>query len=265
MTTSLDALIPRGGGKNLSFRWGVVRAWDNGQFVVEFFREGGDTDNVPVEDTLTPLVDGAGVLCMFWGTKMFVLGQRAGGSKSSIPFLDIPVGTIVAWAGGKQSGIPDQRAPNGKKVWLLCDGHEVHGDDYPELYKMLGTVYGTAKVQGKWFKVPDLRGRVPFGADPTGVRSQIYRQPGVVMGSETQKLTVDNLPPHTHPQNVSVDFGSGPAKRRDYVVDVPAGKGQVFEQGIGTGSTGKGEPVWILPPSLAVAGWYIKASKLQDG
>ena len=38
-------------------------------------------------------------------------------------------------------------------------------------------------------------------------RSKVFNTVGAWRGGETVKLTVDNLPPHTHPQNVSVDFG----------------------------------------------------------
>lgn len=47
--------------------------------------------------------------------------------------------------------------------WLICDGGEYSRTDYDALWKLLGTAWG-APSSGAVFKVPDFRGRTPFGA-----------------------------------------------------------------------------------------------------
>jgi microcystin-dependent protein len=46
--------------------------------------------------------------------------------------------------------------------WLFCDGTSYLRSDYPLLFLVLGTTYGSA--DGTHFNVPDMRGRVPIGA-----------------------------------------------------------------------------------------------------
>lgn len=261
MTMSLDALVPKGGeGKNLSFRWGTAKDKGDGTYSVhlDWDQEGND---IPIEDTIVDIWNGVEILCMFWGTKMIVVGKR-GGQGGLASGFEVPIGTIIPWAGGAKSA-PPERNFSGKPLWIICAGQALLAENYPELYRVIGNTYGSGTYLGKkddrWFRVPDLRGRAPFAHAGDSGRSKVFNTVGAWRGGETVKLTVDNLPPHTHPQNVSVDFGSGPAKRRDYVVDVPAGKGQVFEQGIGTGSTGGGKEFWIVPPSVTVGGYFIKA------
>lgn len=262
MTMSLDSLIPKGGeAKNLSFRWGTAKDNRDGTYRVhlDWDEEGND---IPVEDTIVPIRNGSEILCMFWGTKMIVVGERGGNGGGAAQGLEVPIGTIIPWAGTAVAG-PGERNLAGKQMWVRCDGRTLFNENYRDLYAVIGNTYGSGTYLGKeddrWFKVPDLRGRAPFAHAGDSGRSKAFNTVGAWRGGETVKLTVENLPPHTHPQNVSVDFGSGPAKRRDYVVDVPEGKGQVFEQGIGTGSTGGGKEFWIVPPSVTVGGYFIKA------
>ena len=48
--------------------------------------------------------------------------------------------------------------------YLLCDGSEVPIASYQDLYKVIGTTYGTG-VNPNTFKLPDLRGRFALGKD----------------------------------------------------------------------------------------------------
>lgn len=257
MTTSLESLIPKeGGGKNLSFRWGTAKDAGDGTYKVhlDWDQEGND---IPVEDSVVSIKTGAEVLCMFWGTKMIVIGERGGPGGGLARGLEVPIGTIIPWAGGAQAA-PSERDQSGRQMWLKCDGSDLLVENFRELHNVIGYAYGTGKDQ-RWFKLPDLRGRAPFAHAGDSGRSKVFNTVGAWRGGETVKLGVENLPPHTHPQNVSVDFGSGPAKRRDYVIDSPPGKGGIFEQGIGTGSTGGGKEFWIVPPSVTIGGYFIKA------
>lgn len=132
----------------------------------------------------------------------------------------VPVGAISAYAGAL--------APSG---YLLCDGAEVLISSYPELYAIIGTTYnGPVPLIGlATFRLPDLRGRFPMGADnmnngiavplaPSGstagtttldkdgnpsatanrVTSIAADQVGLGDGAEEQQILTSNLPDHTH-------------------------------------------------------------------
>lgn len=64
------------------------------------------------------------------------------------------VGMVTMFAGEVES------VPIG---WLLCDGSEVLQTAFPELYALIGTIYGTSGTSG-YFVLPDFTDRVPIGA-----------------------------------------------------------------------------------------------------
>lgn len=141
----------------------------------------------------------------------------------------MPVGMIVPYAGLK--------APTG---WLLCDGSEVLITKYQALAEVIEGLYGNASKYNattnplgskgsETFKLPDLRGRFPLGADnmfngqkvpsydsistlintiePTAGRVKDesatinYNDPNEVRvgsGSETLELDISNIPDHEH-------------------------------------------------------------------
>lgn len=63
----------------------------------------------------------------------------------------MPAGALLPYAGAA--------APTG---FLLCDGSSKLRATYTDLFTAIGTVFGAA--DGTHFNVPDLRGRLPFGA-----------------------------------------------------------------------------------------------------
>lgn len=78
--------------------------------------------------------------------------------------------------------------PNG---FLLCDGGEYSRTEYLELFTAIGTIYGEGDGETT-FNVPDLRMRVPVGAD--GGEYCLGRMDG----EENHKLTVEEMPTHRH-------------------------------------------------------------------
>ncbi|MFN2319394.1 MAG: phage tail protein [Dermatophilaceae bacterium] len=77
-------------------------------------------------------------------------------------------------------------APRG---WAACNGQLLPINSNQALFALLGTTYGG---DGRTtFALPDLRGRVPIDAGPTHTQ-------GNVGGTETQVLSVSELPTHTH-------------------------------------------------------------------
>jgi microcystin-dependent protein len=70
----------------------------------------------------------------------------------------VPPGSIVDFAGAA--------APSG---WYFCDGSLKNRTMDAPLFAAIGTLYG-AGDGSTTFGLPDLRGRVTAGADPTGLR-----------------------------------------------------------------------------------------------
>ena len=87
-----------------------------------------------------------------------------------------PTGTVVAFAGAA--------APTG---WLLCDGGLVLKADYPDLFAVLGTIYGPGDTTH--FQKPDLRGAFVRGLGAPGTADA-----GRVLGSLQQSANLS----HTH-------------------------------------------------------------------
>jgi hypothetical protein len=74
------------------------------------------------------------------------------------PGVGIPVGTVLAFTG--------ERVPEG---WLLCDGRPLRREQWPELYRAIGTSHGRGVsplgVTEADFNLPDYRGRFLRGVD----------------------------------------------------------------------------------------------------
>ena len=82
-------------------------------------------------------------------------------------------------------------APRG---WAFCHGQLLPINQYQALFALLGNTYGG---DGRTtFGLPDLRGRAPIGAG-RGPGLSDYRL-GVRGGSETNVLTVNQMPSHSH-------------------------------------------------------------------
>jgi len=94
------------------------------------------------------------------------------------------IGEIVTFAGSS----------NPSTNFLPCDGASVLRADYPDLFAVIGTTYGS--VDGTHFNVPDLRGRVPVGVG-AGPGLSTYTL-GTAGGEETHQLTTSELAAHTH-------------------------------------------------------------------
>ncbi len=142
----------------------------------------------------------------------------------------VPPGTIAVWAG--------EDPPVG---WLLCDG-----DSYPrvgghaKLFAAIGTVWGEGDTPGSTFNVPNMGGRTPVGAMAAGAgqdANSAGQAPasagltahtlGDLLGEETHRLTVAELPAHGHSYTDRhwigsewSDWGAGHAMSSTYV-DTP--------------------------------------------
>jgi len=94
------------------------------------------------------------------------------------------IGELITYAGITS---PDPK-------WLLCDGSLLEVVDYPDLYNVIGHIYGAA--DSDHFYLPDLRGRAAAGSGSgSGLTPVVI---GDMYGEETHTLTTSEAPPHTH-------------------------------------------------------------------
>ena len=84
------------------------------------------------------------------------LAGLTGGSVTFVqPTIDTPSGTVLMFGG--------LAAPFG---YLLCDGTAINRTSYADLFAVIGTLYGSGNGFTT-FNLPNLKGRIPVGLDPT--------------------------------------------------------------------------------------------------
>lgn len=98
------------------------------------------------------------------------------------------IGTIVLFAGNF--------APRG---WAFCNGQVMSIAQNSAVYSLLGVTYGGDGITN--FALPDLRGRVPAHVGQ-GTGLQLINL-GDRIGSNTNTLTVGQMPMHTHAVNAN--------------------------------------------------------------
>ncbi len=92
----------------------------------------------------------------------------------------IPIGTITQYAGITEPS-----------NWLICDGRTLNTNIFSSLFDVIGYSYGGSN---DFFKLPDLRRRVPVGFSSFGTFDLI----GDTGGAETHTLITSEIPSHTH-------------------------------------------------------------------
>jgi microcystin-dependent protein len=111
------------------------------------------------------------------------------------------LGTVTAYAGDTQTAAMTSAG------WFLCDGRTVSsstlGSAYSAAYALLGTRFGPSTASTLY--IPDLRSRVIVGYNPAIIAADAgdtndtrsIRTVGDTGG--VQRLTVNEMPSHTHP------------------------------------------------------------------
>lgn len=150
--------------------------------------------------------------------------------------LAVQTGTILWFAG--------EKAPAG---YLECDGSAVSRTSFQRLFSVIDTAYGVGDG-ATTFNLPDLRGRFVLPLDNMGGTSANVvndSQADVLGGSggeDKVKLTVDQLPSHTHSYTLTSHSGSG--------MDLNgSGDGHI---GTVTGNTGGNQPHNNMPPFITL-------------
>ncbi len=97
-------------------------------------------------------------------------------------YADAPIGSIQAYGG--------TTAPSG---WLLCQGQAVSRTEYADLFKAIGTAFGTGDGSTT-FNIPDLREATTKGVGLSGKSSVHYDADGVSLG----EFVEDRVQNHMH-------------------------------------------------------------------
>jgi len=121
--------------------------------------------------------------------------------------VTLPVGSIIAFPGNLKKYSPGVQKeafttypePYG---WMICDGTALNASEYPELYAVLGNLYGSSgSGNDVLFNLPDLSGQFMrgIGTDSASTEDRTAAAHGTVSGvGSTQK---DALQTHEHAYN----------------------------------------------------------------
>lgn len=112
-------------------------------------------------------------------------------------FVQLPVGAISAFAGQiNNSGSKElYQSPIEEWGWMICDGRSLKISEYPELYAVLGGLYGETKEE---FIIPNFQGIFlrGVGTEPPSIEGRDSAKGGEENGvGSTQKCAIQS---HTH-------------------------------------------------------------------
>jgi microcystin-dependent protein len=107
------------------------------------------------------------------------------------------------------------------KNWAFCQGQTISIQSNTALFSILGTTYGGNGTTT--FVLPDLRGRgiVSVGQGP----GLSYYSLGQNAGNETQTITMENMPSHSHPFTTTITPAAATT------ANAPSPNGAVYAQG----------------------------------
>lgn len=141
------------------------------------------------------------------------------------------------------------------KGWATCDGQTMQVQQYLALYSVIGRYYGGDG--GTWFKLPDLRGRVPVGfASESRTLNHLSPLPlGTAGGVEGVALTLAQLPSHTHAWQATNTAGDTVAPKNNFYAQAPTGV-NIYINGMGYRQV-------LHPKSMSEAGGNQMHSNMQ--
>lgn len=106
---------------------------------------------------------------------------------------DTPVGAGMLWY--------TNTAPAN---WLICDGASLNRADYPQLFNIIGTTYGSASATT--FNLPDLRQRFPMGKAASGTGNSLAGTGGSIDHVHTSAAHTHTVPAHYHGMGTGADL-----------------------------------------------------------
>lgn len=171
-----------------------------------------------------------------WDPVANIRGPQGPQGEKGEPGESIPVGSIIPYG---NSVVPE--------TYLLCNGQAVSRTDYPELFAIIGTSFGSGDGSTT-FNVPDYRDKFVLGAGGDVDLAETG-------GEKEVTLTVDEIPPHTHPMKFSSNAGTQSTINRISSLGV--------WQSDKSGSAGGGQPHNNMPPYVGT--YYIIKAKQSAG
>jgi microcystin-dependent protein len=121
--------------------------------------------------------------------------------------------------------------------WMFCDGNQMPISENETLFQLIGTTYGGDGEST--FNLPNLQSRIPIHM---GTNAGITYQLAESAGTESETLTINQIPAHTHPLIASGEAGStsnpagamiatGPTIYRPAPAVAPMAPGSISPQG----------------------------------
>jgi len=147
----------------------------------------------------------------------------------------IPVGCIEIWAGNIGS-IPVN--------WMQCNGAELAIANYPELYAVVGALYGISQSPSS-FKLPNLQQKFVAGYDSSHSDYNIVGKTG---GKEKHALSAEENGQHTH--DIPLDDGNDTQK--GIFMNVNIQNDASYTKFFTTESSGLGKAHENRPPYMAM-------------
>lgn len=166
--------------------------------------------------------------------------------------------------------------------WLVCDGRSLLRSQYPALFAVIGTDFGSD--DSTHFCLPDYTSKVigMYGSSAEE-SSWTVRDRGDVVGNETITLTVPQLPAHSHTptmseagahthaiynipsgtQNISALGGGSTTAADETRVTETSSSAGTHTHGITIANTGEGQAINIMQPTLFGASVLIFAKFLN--
>lgn len=127
-------------------------------------------------------------------------------NKGYVDYRGVPIGIIALF--------PRAEANWGliSSGWLECNGQAISRTGYPDLFTIIGGIYGVGDGVTT-FNLPNMARRVPVGNGGAGT-GVLWNTVSSVGGSETHQLQEAEMPAHYHEQlangNANVPAGSNP-------------------------------------------------------
>lgn len=105
----------------------------------------------------------------------------------------LPIGSIMPYT---KATAPEN--------WLLANGQEVSRTEYNHLFAVIGTIYGEGDGSTT-FNLPNLCGKTVVGLDAD---DEDFNVIGKTLGEKTHKLTIEEMPSHTHKYTYAISSGN---------------------------------------------------------
>lgn len=208
--------------------------WWVGDFYSQMFDDANNGDLLLNTSEMSP-----GEVLQFydgmWDSVANIRGPQGPQGEKGEPGESIPVGSIIPYG---DSVVPE--------TYLPCNGQAVSRTDYPELFAIIGTSFGSGDGSTT-FNVPDYRDKFVLGAGGDVDLAETG-------GEKEVTLTVEQIPPHNHSLTAHGSDGTGNMVSQS----IGNGGSRVVASWV-IGNTGGGQPHNNMPPYVGT--YYIIKAK----